>query len=137
MRDARRRCRGAGLRGRVLVADDALCMQAIIGTFLQGMELDADMAENGQIACDMAMQSLAAGRPYDVIIMDIQMPKLNGKQAAKWLRENQWKGPIIALSSHTTPKDQAAFLAAGCNDCLAKPVTREALSGTLSRYVQC
>jgi CheY-like chemotaxis protein len=124
-------------RGRVLVADDAMCMQAIIGAFLQGLEVDADMAENGQIACDLAMQSLAAGQPYDVILMDIQMPKMTGKQAVKWLRANNWKGPIIAFSSHATEKDHAAFLDAGCTECLAKPLTKETLCGVLSQYVRC
>jgi CheY-like chemotaxis protein len=124
-------------RGRVLVAEDALCMQAIVGSFLQGMELEADMAENGKVACDMAMRSLAAGRPYDVILMDIQMPKMNGTQAVEWLRKNDWKGPIIAFSSHATAKEQAAFVAAGCNDCLAKPLTKEMLCTALSQYVRC
>jgi CheY-like chemotaxis protein len=122
---------------RVLVVEDAICMQAIVRAFLQKMELEADMAENGRLACDMAMRSITEGRPYDVILMDIQMPKMNGKQATKWLREHQWKGPIIAVSMHSTDKDRAAFLAAGCNDCLAKPVTKDLLCSALSPYVQC
>jgi CheY-like chemotaxis protein len=124
-------------RGRVLVVEDALCMQAIVGAFLQKMELEVDMAVNGQVGCDMAMQSLADGRPYDVILMDIQMPKMNGKQATKWLREHEWKGPIIAVSMHSTDKDRASFLTAGCTDCLAKPITKDLLCGALLRYVQC
>ena len=105
--------------------------------FLQKMEIEADVAENGQAACDMAMQSLAAGHPYDVILMDIQMPKMDGKKALKWLREKNWNGPIIAISSHATPRDHAAFLTAGCNECLAKPITNQVLCGALQRYVQC
>ena len=124
-------------RSRILVVDDALCMQAIIASFLQGMELDADTAVDGQVACDMAMQSLAEGCPYDVILMDIQLPKMDGKKAAKWLRDNDWKGPILAISSHATPKDHAAFLTAGCTDCIAKPITKDALCKALSQYVQC
>ena len=124
-------------QGRVLVVEDALCMQAIVRAFLEKMDLDADMAENGQLACEMAMQSLTDGCPYDVILMDIQMPKMNGKQATKWLREHDWKGPIIAVSMHRTDKEQATFLAAGCTGCLAKPITLELLSGAISPYVQC
>jgi CheY-like chemotaxis protein len=112
-------------------------MQAIVGALLQKMKFEVEMADNGQVACDMAMQSLADGRPYDVILMDIQMPKMNGKQAAKWLRENNWKGPIIAISSHATPKDHAAFLTAGCNDCLTKPISKDTLCSAVLRYVQC
>jgi two-component system, sensor histidine kinase and response regulator len=123
--------------GRVLVVEDALCMQAIVRGFLQHMNFDVDMADNGQVACDMAMQSLADGKPYDVILMDIQLPKMNGKQAAKWLRENNWNGPIIAVSSHATPKDHASFLTAGCNDCLAKPLDKDTLCKAISQYVHC
>jgi CheY-like chemotaxis protein len=123
-------------RGRVLVVDDALCMQAIMAAFLQTMKVEAEMAENGHVACEMAVQSLADGRPYDVILMDIQMPKMNGKQATKWLREHDWKGPIIAVSMHSTDKERAAFLAAGCTECIAKPITKDVLYGALSRYVQ-
>ena len=42
------------------------------------------------------------------MLMDIQLPKLDGKKAAAWLRENGWKGPILAISSHATPMDHAA-----------------------------
>jgi two-component system, sensor histidine kinase and response regulator len=122
--------------GRVLVVEDALCMQTLVRAFLKKMELDTDMAENGQVACDMAMRSLADGRPYDVILMDIQMPKMNGKQATKWLREHNWKGPILAVSMHSTDKERNSFLAAGCTDCLAKPITKDLLCGAVSQYVQ-
>ena len=76
---------------------------------LQRMNFDVDMANNGQVACDMAMQSLADRSPYDVIFTDIWMPKMDGKQATKWLRENGWKGPIIAISSHNTAKDHTGI----------------------------
>ena len=122
---------------RVLVVEDALCMQAIVGAFLQRMNFEVDMANDGQTACEMAMQSLAKGRPYDVILMDIWMPKMDGKRATKWLREHEWKGPIIAVSSHNTPKDHTAFTNAGCNGFLAKPLTNNQLRDVLSQYLQC
>jgi CheY-like chemotaxis protein len=78
------------------------------------------------------MQSLRNDRPYDVILMDIQMPKMNGKEAAKWLRENQWEGAIIAITSQSSPKDHAAFLNAGCSNFLAKPITKTSLQQAIS-----
>jgi two-component system, sensor histidine kinase and response regulator len=125
------------MHGRALVAEDAVCMQMIVGAFLERMNFEVDMADNGQVACEMAMNSLAKERPYDVILMDIQMPKMNGKQAAKWLRENGWKGPIIAVSSHNTAKDHAAFLTAGCNDFITKPLTKTDVEKMLSQYLHC
>jgi CheY-like chemotaxis protein len=119
------------LHGRILVAEDALCVQAIIGSFLNKMNFNVDTADNGQIACKMAMQSLDSGNPYDVILMDIQMPKMNGKQAAKWLRENGWKGTIIAVSSHNTEKDRTAIKSAGCDGFISKPLTKKHLQEVL------
>jgi CheY-like chemotaxis protein len=123
---------GIKLHARVLVVEDALCMQAIVGAFLKKMEFEVDTASNGEAACEMAMQSLAKGTPYDVILMDIQMPKMTGKQAARWLRENGWQGPIVAVSGHNTAKDQAAILTAGCSNFLAKPITKATLQQALS-----
>jgi CheY-like chemotaxis protein len=124
------------LHARVLVVDDALCMQTIVGRFLQKMGVVVDMANDGEIACEMAMQSLNEGEPYDVILMDIQMPRMNGKQAAKWLRENGWQGPIVAVTGHNTAKDHAAITTAGCNSFLAKPVTLATLEKTLSQCLK-
>ena len=120
------------LHGRVLVVEDALCVQTIIGSFLQKMNFDVDAADNGQTACKMAMQSLADGNPYDVILMDIQMPKMNGKQATKWLRENGWKGTIIAISSHNTERDRTAIKNAGCDSFISKPLTNKHLQEVLA-----
>jgi CheY-like chemotaxis protein len=124
------------LHARVLVVDDAVCMQTIVGRFLQKMGVAVDMANDGEIACTMAMHSLADGNPYDVILMDIQMPRMNGKQAAKWLRENGWQGPIVAVTGHNTAKDHTAITTAGCNSFLAKPVTQASLAKALSQCLK-
>jgi CheY-like chemotaxis protein len=122
---------------RVLVVEDARCTQAIIGALLQEMNVDVDLADNGLAACEMAMQSLAMGSPYDAILMDIQMPKMDGKQATKWLRENNWQGPIIAISGHNAAKDHTAFTNAGGNNFIAKPLTKAHLRDVLSQYLHC
>jgi len=124
------------LHARVLVVEDALCMRTIVGAFLRRLGVDVDMACDGETACQMAMQSLSAGAPYDVILMDIQMPKMNGKQATRWLRENGWQGPIIAVSGHSTAKDQAAVTTAGCDNLLPKPITEASLQKALSQCLQ-
>jgi CheY-like chemotaxis protein len=121
------------LHARVLVVEDAFCMQTIEGEFLRRLGVDVEMASNGETACQMAMRSLSDGVPYDVILMDIQMPKMNGKQATRWLRENGWQGPIIAVSGHNTAKDQAAIMTAGCNNLLAKPITQASLQKALTQ----
>jgi CheY-like chemotaxis protein len=127
---------GRNCRGRLLTAEDAQCIQMILGAILQKMNLEVDTAENGKEACDKAMASLAEGRPYDVILMDMQMPKMNGCQAAQWLRKHDWQGPIIAVSIHATNKDHEEFVKAGCNSYIAKPVNETSLREVLSPYLQ-
>jgi PAS domain S-box-containing protein len=74
---------GLPLRGRLLLAEDDPGIQQIIGLLLQKMNLEVTIAENGHTACDMAEKSKAEGRPYDLILMDIQMPKRNGYEATQ------------------------------------------------------
>ena len=93
----------------------------VIGLMLRKMELEVQVAENGQMACEMAEKSQAEGRPYDLILMDIQMPKMNGYEATSWLRQHGWQGLIIALTAHAMAEDREKCLAAGCDDYIAKP----------------
>jgi two-component system, sensor histidine kinase and response regulator len=125
-----------GITGRVLVAEDAHCSQMIVAAILEKMNLEVDLADNGRIACDMAIQSQAAGTPYDLIFMDMQMPKMNGKQATEWLRGNGWQNAIIALSAHSSDKDHEEFLETGCDDSLAKPVSEASLKNIILQYLK-
>jgi CheY-like chemotaxis protein len=122
--------------GRVLTAEDAHCVQMTLCHLLRSMNLDVDTADDGQEACNKAMASLAEGRPYDVILMDMQMPKWNGVQAAQFLRRNGWKGPVIAVSMHTTDRERDEFTRAGCNDYISKPVCEASLREVLTPYFQ-
>jgi two-component system, sensor histidine kinase and response regulator len=123
------------LHGRLLIAEDSRCVQAALGMLLRKLGIEADVANNGQAACEMAMKSQADGRPYDLILMDVQMPKMNGKQAASWLRDNGWQGPIVAVSVFASDRDHEEFLRAGCDDYLAKPVTEANLQDILSLHL--
>ena len=83
----------------------------------------------------MAEKSQAEERPYDLILMDIQMPKMNGYQAVEWLRQHGWRGPIVALTAHAMQNDREKCLAAGCDDYLVKPVIMTELQDVLVRYL--
>jgi len=91
------------------------------------MGLQVDEARNGQIACQKALLSAELGRPYDVILMDIQMPKMDGYEATRRLRQAAWKGPIIALTAHAMAGDRERFVAAGFDDYVSKPILDEQL----------
>jgi CheY-like chemotaxis protein len=123
------------LHGRVLLAEDGPDNQRIIGALLRKVGLEVDVAENGRIACEKAMTSKSQGASYDAILMDVQMPEMDGRAAAKRLRECGWNGPVIALTALATQEDHRKCLAAGCNDCIVKPVDRATLVSTVARHL--
>ncbi len=123
------------LHGRVLLAEDVPDVYVVLRQILQKMNLEVEIAEDGRLACEMAEKSQAEGRPYDLILMDIQMPKMNGYEATRWLRQHGWQGPIVALTAHALVGDREKCLAAGCDDYIAKPITAKGLRDVLARYL--
>ena len=122
-------------QGRVLFAEDAPGIQTVIAFHLKKMNLEVDLAEDGRMACEMAEKSTAEGRPYDLILMDMQMPEMNGYEATRWLREHGWRGPVVALTAYAMVGDREKCLAAGCDDYLSKPVTPQGLRDMLTRFI--
>jgi PAS domain S-box-containing protein len=123
------------LHGRVLLAEDVPDVCIVFRQILQRMNLELEIAEDGRLTCEMAEKSQAEGKPFDLILMDIQMPKLNGYEATQWLRQHGWKGPIVAVTAHALVGDREKCLAAGCDDYMAKPITATGLRGVLARYL--
>jgi signal transduction histidine kinase/CheY-like chemotaxis protein/HPt (histidine-containing phosphotransfer) domain-containing protein len=123
------------LHGRVLLAEDVPDVYVVIRQILQKMNLEVEIAEDGRMACEMAETSKTEGKPFDLILMDIQMPKRNGYEATRRLRQHGWKGPIVALTAHALVGDREKCLAAGCDDYIAKPITAKGLRDVLTRYL--
>ena len=119
------------LRGTVLVAEDAADLRALSVIYLKRLGLTVIEAANGQEAVDLAIEH----RP-DAILMDIEMPVLDGLQAAKLLREQGYSRPILATTAHAGEPHRTLALAAGCNELLSKPISyavlRAALDGAMS-----
>ncbi len=97
---------------------------------------EVEVAENGRVACDMVMAAAARGSPFDLILMDTQMPELDGYDAARKLRVSGITTPIIALTAHAMDTDRAKCLAAGCNDYATKPINRARLLAMCDRWMQ-
>lgn len=123
------------LPGRLLIAEDAQCVQKKLRSILRKLHVEAEMVENGQLACDKVEQSKAEGKPYDLILMDMQMPQMNGFKAVEWLRQQGWTGPIVAISALASEKDHEKILKAGCDDYVSKPVDDEKLRNIFTKHL--
>ena len=122
---------GGMFRGRVLVAEDTPTNQMLIRLLLEKLGLDVTIVDDGAKAVQTA-----AAEPYDLIFMDIQMPNMNGYEAAEAVRRAGNKTPIIALTAHAMKGDKERCLAAGCSDYLAKPIDHKRLREVLARYLK-
>jgi signal transduction histidine kinase/ActR/RegA family two-component response regulator len=112
---------------RVLLAEDGEDNRLLIGLYLGRAGAELTLAENGRIGVELARDAAAAGRPFDLIVTDMQMPELDGYGLAAELRRQGMATPIVALTAHAMSGDRDACLAAGCTDYLTKPVDRHKL----------
>jgi signal transduction histidine kinase len=128
--------RVAELSGRVLVAEDGSDNQQLLSLILTKAGLDVDVADNGRVAYEKAVAAAVAGEPYDVILMDMQMPELDGYRATSLLREGGYEGPIIALTAHAMSGDREKCIEAGCDDYASKPVAKARLLGLVAYFIE-
>ncbi len=119
---------------RVLLAEDGYDNQVLISAFLVKAGAAVKVVADGKVAFEEATAADAAGTPYDVILMDMQMPVLDGYGAASKLRLSGYKGPIVALTAHAMVGDRERCENAGCDDYLTKPVDRTVLAATVARF---
>jgi len=117
---------------RVLAAEDNETNQLVLRSLLQTMEVDLTVVENGRLAVDAF-----AAEPYDLVLMDIQMPEMNGVDAARAIRtfereQGRAPTPIIALTANVMPGQVAEYRAAGMDDCVAKPIELERLFNAMA-----
>jgi len=127
---------GKKRRARILVAEDNVVNQKVALRILEKLGYHADTVANGQ----EAVTSLETV-PYDLVLMDVQMPEMNGLEATRAIRDPQAKVlcreiPIVAMTAHALKGDRDKCLEAGMNDYISKPVTTPALKEILEKLLR-
>jgi PAS domain S-box-containing protein len=120
---------------RVLLAEDGPDNQRLIAHLLRKAGAEVAVAENGKVAVDLALKARQAENPFDAIVMDMQMPVMDGYEATRALRNAGYEKPIIALTANAMIEDRRKCLDAGCNDYLMKPIDRAVLLQVVARHL--
>lgn len=117
---------------RILIVDDIADSQLFVKIFLSQAGAEIETADSGQEAIKLSHQKI-----YDLILMDIQMPNLDGYKTAKLIRQNGFRNPIIALTAHAIKKEGMNYKDAGFDDFLTRPVEGHILVETIRLHLPC
>lgn len=118
------------LKGNILLVEDNLNNQNIIAAYIGKLGPTVDIADNGKDGIEKTLQ-----KKYDLILMDMQMPVLDGLEATRQLRESGNNTPIISLTANAMQEDRNKCLAAGANNYLSKPIEFNDFYATLTKYL--
>jgi len=116
---------------RVLLVEDSVDSRLLFEQILKGYGADVALAGDGLIGVQMALQG-----NYDVVLMDIQMPHLDGREATKRLRKSGLTVPIIALTAHATKEEQEKCFAVGMDEYCAKPIGADDLCRVTKQWAR-
>jgi CheY-like chemotaxis protein/HPt (histidine-containing phosphotransfer) domain-containing protein len=114
-------------KAKVLIVDDGEENRELVRLVLEEAGALTEQAENGRLAVEKALS-----RPYDLILMDLQMPEMDGETATRLLRSRGLKTPIVALTAHAMKGFEESILAAGCTAYLTKPIDLDKLMATVA-----
>ena len=121
---------------RILLVEDGEDNRRFISRFLAKMGVEVGLAENGLEGHDAALDAESDGRPYDLILMDMQMPVMDGYSATRKLRLAGYDRPIVALTAHAMADDRRKCLDAGCDDYLTKPIHHARLIDVIGQHAR-
>lgn len=123
--------RSKGACPSVLVVDDAADNRTLVNWYLDRLGYKVDVAADGHEGVKKTLNN-----SYDVVLMDIQMPEMDGFEAVEHIRSHKYTGTIIALTAHAMKGDRERCLNAGFDDYLIKPIDKEILRETLAKYIK-
>jgi signal transduction histidine kinase/AmiR/NasT family two-component response regulator len=119
---------------RVLLAEDGVENRDVIVLHLRRAGCHVTAVEDGQQAFDAACRAWRTDDPFDIVLLDMQMPVMDGYTAASRLRAQGYGGAIIALTAHAMKEDRERCLAVGCDEYVPKPVNVPALLNMMARF---
>ncbi|MCA9757652.1 MAG: response regulator [Candidatus Eisenbacteria bacterium] len=128
--------RRPSVSGRVLVADDLPDIRELVGYMVRRAGADVDYASDGEDAVAKIEEAAASDRPYDLVLMDVQMPRMSGLEATAHLRSLGFEMPILALTAATMSGERERCLDAGYDEHLSKPIDERLLLRFIRRHLR-
>jgi signal transduction histidine kinase/ActR/RegA family two-component response regulator len=122
------------LSRRILVAEDGPDNQMLLRAVLRRAGHAVELVDDGQKAFDAVLRARDAGSPFDLVLMDMQMPVMDGYRAVELLRQQGIRVPIVACTAHAMSEDRERCLAVGCNDYATKPIDRAELLRKITQW---
>jgi PAS domain S-box-containing protein len=119
----------------ILLAEDGIDNQKLIGFLLTRAGAEVEIVGTGKAAADYVLEAIGKGKPPDVVLMDMQMPEMDGYEATRLLRQRNVTIRIVALTAHAMATDRDKCLQAGCDDFVTKPISRDVLLNAVLRNV--
>lgn len=116
---------------RILLVEDSPDNQLLVKCVLKSKGVEVDMAENGEVGVKKALEG-----QYDLVLMDVQMPIMDGYTAMRILKNENYKRPVIALTAHAMKEDRERCFANGCVDYLTKPIKPATLIETVTKHIR-
>jgi PAS domain S-box-containing protein len=124
------------IRGRILLAEDNDSNRRVVGLRLMQIGAEVVTVANGREAIDAVRAAEEQGTPFDLVLMDLQMPVLDGYEATRQLRDLGFRQPIVAMTAHARAEDREECLRFGCDDHISKPLDWDQLRLLLAKYIE-
>ncbi len=124
------------LNCKLLLVEDGVDNQRLISFLMKKAGADVTIAENGLIGVEKTTEAIEQGKPFEIILMDMQMPVMDGYTAAAQLRSQGIETPIIALTAHAMSGDREKCIQAGCSDYGTKPINKNKLIETIQKLLK-
>lgn len=125
-----------GKHCRVLLAEDCPDSSLLLTHMLKEVGADVVTAKNGKECVDTALSAMENESPFDVILMDIQMPVLDGNGATRILRRSGYKHPIVAMTARSTEEDRRMTIDSGCDDYINKLAGQRAFLESVKKFTE-